>query len=164
MDDLSKYSGAQIETWIKNHEAKGVNDSELFRRLLEERARRQSKSLKIEKSLAHLVNVAREGKFTTYGELARASSVPWNEARYAMNGANGHLDRLLDVCHARELPLLTAICVNQQGIKSGKLSKESLKGFIKGAQRLGYKIIDEEEFLRRSQRQCFDWAHSLPPS
>lgn len=56
------------------------------------------------------------GRENTYGDLAKANDVPWSAARHAMNGAGGHLDRLLDICHARGLPLFTAICVNQEGL------------------------------------------------
>jgi hypothetical protein len=156
--DLKNYSDNQIDQWIKNHEEKSATASELYRRLLEERARRQSSGLNVENSLRHLIAAAKAGRFTTYGDLAAASNVPWGTARYAMNGQNGHLDRLLDICHARHIPLLTAICVNQQNIRTGKLSAESLKGFIKGAQRVGYSILNEEEFLRDCQKQCFEWA------
>ncbi len=58
-----------------------------------------------------------------------------------MNGEGGHLDRLLDMCHARGLPLLTAICVNQEGLRTGHLSREALAGFIKGIRRRGYQVV-----------------------
>lgn len=101
---------------------------------------------------------ARHSKFTTYGDLAKASGVSWSVARHAMNGAGGHLDSLLDVCHARQMPLLTALCVNQQSVHSGELSDDSLRGFIKGAQRLGYVVTDEQAFLRQCQQESFSWA------
>ena len=97
-------------------------------------------------------------KYTTYGALATASGVPWGKARHAMNGANGHLDNLIDICHARGMPLLTAICVNQKSVQTGELTKESLAGFIKAAQRLGYAISDQQAFLNTCQQECFEWA------
>jgi hypothetical protein len=36
-----------------------------------------------------------------------------------MNGSKGHLDRLLDVCHARGLSLPTALRVNNEKLKVG---------------------------------------------
>ncbi len=78
-----------------------------------------------------------------------------------MNGSGGHLDTLLDVCHARELPLLTALCVNQQGIKTGALEPSALKGFANGARRLGHPVDDPEKFLKECQAACFNWAEAL---
>ena len=72
--------------------------------------------------------------------LAQASGGPWNQARHLMNGPRGHLDRLIEICHARGLPLLAALCVNQQGAKTGELSDEALSGFVNAAKRLGHKI------------------------
>jgi hypothetical protein len=152
----------EIETWIGNFERKGITHDPVYKRLLEERAKRQSRSLKPEVSMRHLYAMAQAGRFTTYGDLAKANGVPWNIARHAMNGAGGHLDRLLDICHARGMPLFTAICVNQAGLSSGGLSEEALKGFVGGAKRLGYHVTDESAFLHDCQVQCFEWAKSNP--
>jgi hypothetical protein len=160
--DITAKSDSEIETWIENHERRGATDTGLYHELLEERARRQSKLLNIEKSLAHLMEAARRGSFVTYGSLAEANGVPWNKARHAMNGAGGHLDLLLDICHARGLPLFTAICVNQQAVLTGELEPHSLQGFTKGAQRLGYRVTDPLLFLKERQRECFDCDNLKP--
>jgi hypothetical protein len=154
--DLKSKTDAEIDSWISNYERKSATDTAFYKALLEERARRQTSGLKLETSLRHLVEAAKARRFTTYGDLAKASGVPWNIARHAMNGPHGHLDSLLDICHARGMPLLTALCVNQQGIDTGKLSPDSLRGFVSGAKRLGYKIIS---FLRECQMQSFKWAN-----
>ena len=99
----------EIEQWIRNHERLGKTDSELFKQLLEERARRAAKVLNPETSLGFLIRAAKERRFVTYGELASANGVAWNDARHRMNGTGGHLDNLLDLCHSRGLPLLTSI-------------------------------------------------------
>jgi hypothetical protein len=75
-----------------------------------------------------------------------------------MNGSSGHLERLLDICHARELPLLTALCVNQSGVDTGDLGENALRGFVAGARRLGYKVTDANAFLLGCQQKCFEWA------
>ena len=80
-----------------------------------------------------------------------------------MNGNRGHLDILLEICHARSIPLLTAICVNQAGLETGDLGDDALRGFVSGAKRLGYSVTDEKAFLRDRQRECFEWAKSHPP-
>lgn len=159
--DLTDKTDDEIESWIRNHEKKRATASDLYKALLEERARRSATGLKIEVSLAHLISTAKRGAFTTYGDLAKANGVPWNVARHAMNGEGGHLDSLLDVCHARGVPLLTALCVNQQSVHSGELSVDSLRGFIKGAKRLGHQVVDEQAFLRESQQASFLWAKNL---
>jgi hypothetical protein len=162
--DFSNLSNDQIDSWIDKYVTRGLTAELQCQLLFEERARRQSKVLKIEKSLEHLTTHARSKTFTTYGDLANASGVTWNQARYLMNGSKGHLDRLLEVCYVRGLPLLTALCVNQQGVRTGQLSAVALDGFIKGAQRLGYEITDREEFLRKRQHESFDWGASPPQS
>lgn len=158
MMDFSSKTNDEIDTWIENHEEKKATDLPLYKELLEERARRQSNQLNIDVSLRHLIQAAHAKNFTTYGELAEANSVPWSVARHTMNGPRGHLDRLLDVCHARGYPLLTSICVNQGGRDSGELGAETMKGFVAGVRRLGYILSDESVFLRECQNKCFEWA------
>jgi hypothetical protein len=158
LPNLATKSDDEIDSWIEKYVARGLTSDPTCLLLLEERGQRQSKVLKIEKSLDHLMDAARRKKFTTYGALAMASDVPWKKARHLMNGARGHLDRLLEICHARQLPLLTALCVNQESVKTGDLSEESLNGFINGAQRLGYPITDRKAFLRQCQNESFGWA------
>jgi hypothetical protein len=118
----SNLTDRQTESWIEKYIARNLTSDPQCQLLLEERARRQSKVLKIEKSLQHLMLMACRRTFTTYGDLAEASGVPWNKARPLMNGPRGHLDRLVEICYVRDPPLLTALCVNQQGADTGDLS------------------------------------------
>lgn len=99
--DFSKKTDAEIEQWIANHEAKGVTNAPLYLALLEERIRRAQamQKMSFEHSLGHLKRAAIEQRCTTYGAVAAASGLEWSKARHQMNGANGHLDRLLDLCH-----------------------------------------------------------------
>ncbi|MDW9536258.1 hypothetical protein GOB07_09185 [Sinorhizobium meliloti] len=164
--NLSLKTDAQIDQWIANHEIKGQTDTPLYFQLLEERARRTQVmgGLNLEKSLDALRNAAIAGLCITYGDLAKASNVGWSTARHQMNGKYGHLDRLLEVCHARQFPLLTAICVNQTGLTTGELEKNALSGFIQGARRTGRIVIDELAFHQTCQRECWDWGKIQPPS
>lgn len=84
--------------------------------LLEERVRRAQLTHKLDfgQSLEHLERTAINQICTSCGDLAMSSAQEWSKARHQMNGPNGHLDHLLDICHARGLPLQTAICVNQE--------------------------------------------------
>jgi hypothetical protein len=77
-----------------------------------------------------------------------------------MNGANGHLDRLLDICHARGLPLLTAICVNQEGVSTGELEPEALKGFATGARRLRFVFHDDLAFHHEQRAASWAWGRA----
>jgi hypothetical protein len=158
--NLSDKTDAEIDQWIHNHERKAATGAPLYLALLEERARRSQRQghLDVNKSLELLTQAARDQRYVTYGDLAKASGVEWSQARHRMNGANGHLDRLLDVCHARGLPLLPALCVNESGRQSGELEPTALKGFASGARRVGRPVRDEPEFHRRERDECLRWA------
>ena len=157
---FSTKSDREIETWIQNHEIAEKTAEPLYRRLLEERVRRsQSKhQLDFKKSLDLLMQAAVEQRCTSYGDLAAASGVAWSKARHQMNGEDGHLDRLLDLCHARDLPLLTAICVNQSNLDDGELGEAALAGFAAGARRLGLAVNDPLEFHHQCRKECWDWG------
>ncbi len=160
MTDLSAKTDKEIENFIRNHEQKGATSLPFYHDLLEERARRsQAKhKLDIDKSLALLRQAAIEQRCVTYGDLAKASGVAWSQAHRRISGANGHLDRLLDVCHARGLPLLTALCVNQGGLKTGELEEYSLAGFAAGARRLGIPVVDELAFHHECRDASWTWG------
>ena len=155
-------SDPQIDTWIKHHEKENATDLPFYRELLEERARRQQSKHKLnfETSLEHLKQAAINQTCTTYGALASASGVEWSQARHQMNGANGHLDRLLEICHARGLPPLTAICVNQSHFDSGELGEDALVGFATAAKRLGMPVVEERKFHHDCRDQCWTWGRA----
>lgn len=160
MVELTAKTDSEITTWIRNYERAAKTSEPLYLRLLEERARRAqlTQKLDFEKSLNHLKQAAIKRTCTSYGDLAKASGVEWSKARHQMNGANGHLDRLLDICHARGLPLLTAICVNQSNITSCELGEDALAGFAAGARRLGLAVSDPLEFHHRCREECWEWG------
>jgi hypothetical protein len=155
---------SEIETWIRNYEKARKTSEPEYRELLEERARRAQlkHNLNFDRSLEHLKQAAMNRACTSYGDLAKASGVDWSTARHQMNGPNGHLDRLLDICHARGLPLLTAICVNQGNVAGGELGEEALAGFVAGAQRLGLEVTDPVEFHHRCREECWAWGAGVP--
>ena len=158
--NLTNKNDNEIDTWIRNHEKRGATESPLYKQLLEERARRSDADhgLRVEASLEALERAAIQQVCITYGELAKASGVDWNHARHRMNGPSGHLDRLLDICHARGLPLLTAICVNQAGVRDGELGEAALAGFAAGARRLGIPVTDPLEFHHECRDECWSWG------
>ena len=129
LPDFSKKTDAELDQWIANHEtARGGTAKPLFRQLLEERAERSQAKQKLSfaRSLAHLRQTAIGQVCTTYGALAQASDVEWSQARYQMNGKNGHLERLHELCYARGFPLLTALCVNQRSVSDCELGDDAL--------------------------------------
>lgn len=158
--DFSQKSDREIEVWIGNYEKAGKTSDTLFIELLEERVRRSQikHKLNFDLSLEHLKRAAVDGRCTSYGDLAKASGVEWSKARHQMNGPNGHLDRLLDICHARGLPLLTAICVNQANVAGGDLGEEALAGFVAAAFRLGVAVGDPVDFHHRCRDECWRWG------
>jgi 5-methylcytosine-specific restriction protein B len=81
-----------------------------------------------------------------------------------MNGPHGHLQRLLEICCTRRMPLLTSLCVNKQGIATGELSEDALDGFVNGAKLLGHEITDRKGFLIKCQHECFEWGAAAPQS
>lgn len=162
MIELTSMTDTQISNLIRNHEEKNARDRPLYSDLLVERAcRGQKKSgLNFDKSLELLRLAAIGQKCVTYGDLAKASGLPWNQARHQMNGPNGHLDRLLDICHANGLPMLPAICVNKNGVETGELEPTALKGFADGARRLGLAVVDEQAFHAKMRGDCWLWGRS----
>lgn len=162
MTDFSNKNDAEIDQWIANFEKRGQTGAALYHELLEERGRRSGnrQALDLEKSLSALKQAAISGICITYGDLARASGVEWSKARHQMNGKHGHLDRLLEICHARQLPLLTAICVNQSGLQDGELEKNALAGFAEGSRRIGRSFADELAFHHACREECWTWGRT----
>lgn len=165
--DLMTKSDADLDQLVRNHEkAPSGRDRPLYGELLEERARRSDTKqlLKLDASLEHLKQTAIAQRCTSYGELAAASGVSWSKARQKMNGPSGHLDRLLDLSRVRGLPLLTAICVNLDGLQSCELGEEALKGFAAGAERLGLRVDDPLAFHHQCREECWAWGRQQTDS
>jgi len=162
MADLKSKTDQEIDAWIANYVRLGKTAEPFYRELLEERGRRGTAKhrLDIEKSLVAVMDAAKQQKCITYGSLAAASGVGWSKARRAMDGAGGHLDRLLDICAARGLPLLTALVVNQGGLAKGELGPDALRGFCAGARRLGLSVPDEAAFHREQRDASLAWGRS----
>lgn len=160
--DLSTKTDQKIDTLILNQECNNARDKPIYLLLLQERARRvQARSrLNFEKSMALLRQAAVDQTCVSYGQIAAASGLEWKIARHQMNGPKGHLDSLLDLCHTAGLPMLPAICVNKENIKTGELETSALVGFADGARRLGYSVHNEREFHRARREECWTWGRS----
>ncbi len=155
---LATKTDQELKAWIENYERNGKTEDNFYVELIEEYSRRKHLGLKIEKSLEVLSQAAKERRFVSYGDLAKASAVAWSTARHAMNGAGGHLDNIVSYCYGKKLPLLSALCVNAASLETGELEENALKGFIAAAHRLRIPVTDEEAFYRRCQAECFEWG------
>jgi hypothetical protein len=159
--DLSEKDDKELDQWIINHEREpGGTAKPRYLQLLEERARRTQAKQQLDfgRSLEHLKQTAIRQVCTTYGDLSKASGLEWSKARYQMNGSGGHLERLLELCHARGLPLLTAICVNQSSVLECELGEDALAGFAAGARRLGRDFTDNVAFHHKCREKCWEWG------
>jgi len=118
--------------------------------------------LSIEKSIDHLITCARRREFSTYLEIAKANGHTWEEVWLQMRGPKNHLDDILKFCHENNFPLLTAIVVQQENKKDGKLKPFALKGFVEGVGKLGIEVKNRSEFLKKCQKECFEFYQVLP--
>ncbi|MCA0199874.1 MAG: hypothetical protein LCH56_03425 [Proteobacteria bacterium] len=158
--EFAKLDLGRIQIWIERHQQAGRTSDPKYARLLAERARRTGAGLDVEVTLRRLQEAARCREFVTYGEVAEANRMSWKQARHRMNGDGGHLDQIVDICHARGLPHFTSLCVNQAGRSDGTLADTALSGFIKALRRTGRDILDEEmeAALKSEQAACFAWG------
>lgn len=155
MPDVTTYSDQELQNVIDNHRRHGATGAPLYQQALEEQALRKGKGLDFDRSLAAIRHAAIEGRFMSYGELAKASGEDWNKVRYALNE---HLFHLVEFAHRRGWPLLSAIVVNQNNLKTGDLEPSSLRGFVAAARLLQIPVTDEKTFLREQQEKVFAWG------
>jgi hypothetical protein len=153
--DYSEVPTENLSDMVLRHEKAGITNTLNYLAATEELARRLSKSLNPEITIRHLVEKARGGVFTSYKAIADANGADWAKVHWQIPE---HLDHILQICHARSWPLLTAICVNGENVSTGDLAPTSLAGFIKGAKRLRYEVVDDHQFLKRCQTGTFEWA------
>lgn len=157
MEKFAKFSDKQIRNLIENYQRQGKTAEVYYHELLEENSRRSGNGLSFEKTLEAVKQAARERRFLPYIELAERSGCTWNKVRHSIPR---HLQSLLEYCHARDMPLLSAIVVNKHNAKTGKLDEGSLSGFTKGVEELGISVSDPDAFLREEQEKIFAWAQA----
>lgn len=157
---FNNYSDNELKQWIENHEKARKTNLPRYSLLIDELAKRLESrhKLSVALSIQHLKSCSIQEKYTTYGELAEVSRVPWSQARMHMNGSHGHLDTLLRYCHSNNLPYFPAICVNQKMREIGKLEDVALEGFIKGIHRLGINTNNAEAYHEFCCKQCWEWG------
>lgn len=112
-----------------------------------------------QKTYAAILDAARQTRYLSYADLARANGLVWNRARYLMPR---HLDMLVQTAHKRGWPLLSAIVVRQDSLETGRLEGSAREGLIAAARRAGIEVGDPEKFVAAEQQKVFEWARSAP--
>lgn len=155
MSSFEKFDDKQIKNLIANYKSHQKTSDPYYHALLEENSRRTGNGLDFEKTLEAVKQAARDERFLSYLELAEKSGCAWNKVRHAIPR---HLQALLEYCHDRGLPLLSAIVVNKHNANTGKLDEGALSGFVKGVEEIGIRVSDPEAFLKAEQEKIFLWA------
>ena len=115
--------------------------------------------LDLEKTYRAILDAARNGRFISFGDLAKANDAKWQTVRYDMYR---HLGNLVEIAAARGWPMPSAIVVNQDNIETGKLDGKTRDGFINAAKEFGFDVTDPKAFVEEQQQAMFDWAESAP--
>ncbi len=116
-------------------------------------------NLSLKKSYRAILEAAREGRYVSYGDLAKANDMPWQKVRYAMNQ---HLGDLVKIAAERGWPMPSAIVVSQNKVQSGTLDGAARDGFVNAAGQLGFDVSDPERFVEEQQQALFKWAATAP--
>lgn len=99
---------------------------------------------------------ARRRAFLSFGEVAFASEAPWARARRQMGP---HLKQVCADALAAGGPLVSAIVINAQHIRTGAMAPETLAGFLASARDLGLALPEDGgAFLRAHQEATFVWV------
>lgn len=106
-----------------------------------------------------ILDAARQRRFISYGDLAKANGVEWQQVRYEMNR---HLGELVMLAAKNGWPMPSAIVVNQKDLQTGDLHGSARKGFLAAAEENGVPIADPESFVREQQEAVFAWAQNAP--
>jgi hypothetical protein len=156
---LKILSDVELDSLIKNHRTKGATNSQLYIDALEEQSYRKHKGLNFATTIRIITDAAKKNEFVGYKELADAVGLKWSVVHWSVGP---HLDSLIEYCHRRGLPILSAIVVKQPNLKDGRLDATSLKGFIEGVREVGIKVTDAEHFYKEEQRRVFSWGREQP--
>jgi hypothetical protein len=154
---VADWTDSELQNIIDNYRRKELTSDPYYLSALEEKGRRKGGGLEFDKTMHAVLKAARAGSYLSYAQLAEESGVDWSKKRSAMTG---HLISLLEFSHRKGWPLLSAIIVNQQKLKSGEMDPAARKGFVTAAADLGYVVEDDMTFMREQQQAVFDWAKS----
>ena len=105
--------------------------------------------LDLKKTYRTILKAARDKRFISYGDLAKANEASWQKVRRPMPR---HLFKLVEIAAARDWPMLTAIVVKQNNIETGTLDGTARDGFIGAAKELGFDFSDPAAFVEEQQQ------------
>ncbi|NRB34609.1 MAG: hypothetical protein HRU31_07630 [Rhodobacteraceae bacterium] len=138
---------------VENHIWQGATDRPLYLQALKELEARSG--FDFETSLNAIKAAAKAGRFLSYKDLADANDVDWTKP-YRLIG--GHLWDLVRWGYAKDLPMRSSIVVNKENLMTGEMAPDTLRGFIKAAEDLGYArddLADPRAFLKDQQAKLF---------
>ena len=115
--------------------------------------------LDLRKTYRAILDAARNKRFISYGDLAKANDADWQDVRFGMNR---HLGDLVEIAAARDWPMPSAIVVNKDNIETGTLDGSARDGFIKAAEEFGFDVSNPTDFVEEQQQAVFDWAKAAP--
>ena len=115
--------------------------------------------LDLQKTYTSILKAARQHRFISYGDIAKANGADWQKVRRPMNR---HLGQLVALAVERGWPMLSAIVVNQQSLATGLLDGPAREGFLAAARDSGIKVEEPDEFVKSQQEALFAWAPSAP--
>ena len=115
--------------------------------------------LDLQTSYRAILEAARDRRYISYGDLAKANSANWSKVRFKMNT---HLGELMKFASERDWPLLGAIVVDQSNLQTGTLDGSAREGFITAAKELGFYVQDPSAFVEEQRQALFSWAPEAP--
>ena len=118
-----------------------------------------SDQLDLRKTYRAILDAARNKRFISYGDLAKANDADWQDVRFEMYR---HLGDLVEIAAARDWPMPSAIVVNKDNIETGTLDGSARDGFIKAAEEFGFDVSNPTDFVEEQQQAVFDWAKAAP--
>ena len=117
------------------------------------------KRLSLNTTYRAILDAARNRRFISYGDIAKANGLLWNEARFKMNH---HLGDLVKVASERDWPIPSAIVVSQENRDTGRLEGSARDGFIAAAKAIGVDVSDPAALVEEQQKAIFEWAQTAP--
>ncbi len=115
--------------------------------------------LDLNKTYCAILNAARNKRFISYADLAKANNAKWKKVRRTLFP---HLGELMKISTERNWPLLSSIVVIKKNIENGELHGSARDGFINAARKNGHDIGDPSAFIKEQQQAVFKWAKDAP--
>lgn len=116
-----------------------------------------SDQLDLRRTYRAILDAARDKRFISYGDLAKANGTDWQKVRYEMNR---HLGKLVKIAAERDWPMPCAIVVPKDNIKTGTLDGRARDGFINAAKEFGFDVSNPAVFVEEQQQAMFAWAET----